>query len=328
MTFEITRVGLAEIDTGDRLYRISTDKPIEGLVDSISHTGLINPPFLIRSGGTAYRVVSGFRRISACSRLGWKAVPARLFPRGCSEAEVMALAVADNAQHRELDLVEKARAVRKLSRFFENDRDLAGFGKSLGLSLSVDLVEKLRRIDRLSGKIKDSILSGAVPFTIALELEGLDREDAEAVSLLFDEIRPSLSQQREMLSFAKDIAGFEDRSIRDVIEEGEIMEIRDSGKTDRKKKLDRIRHVLKKRRYPALSRFEHLFTGRVKLLGLPDGVSLEPPPDFEGEEFRIHINFRSGREFKQRVTALARLPENPDFLSIVDKRYDDKEGFY
>ncbi|MFO7839673.1 MAG: ParB N-terminal domain-containing protein [Desulfosalsimonadaceae bacterium] len=327
MNFRCAAVGLDQIDVADAACRISIERPIDGLAESIDQIGLLNPPFLVPFQSN-YRIVSGFHRIRACLKLGRKTTDARLLPANAREIEILSLAIADNAQHRELHLIEQARAIACLNPFFPDAGGLAAFAKKLGLSVNKALVSRLLRINRLPGFMQNRILSGAISMTIALELESLHQEGAEALSRLFEEIRPSLNEQKEILALVKDIAGAEERSVADVVNKGAVAEIRRDQSCNRKQKTARIRSLLRKRRYPAISRFEALFAEKLRSLNLPEKMDFKPPPGFEGEEFGIHFTFQSQEEFDSHLRILERIAQNSNFTAIMNKSHDDSDPLY
>ncbi len=168
----------------------------------------------------------------------------------------------------------------------------------------------------------------AVSMTTALEMEALPPEGAEALSRLFEEVRPSLNEQKEMLALVKDIAGAEEQSIADIISRGAVADIRRDGGYSRKQKTARIRSLLKKRRYPAISRFEALFTEKLRNLDLPEKMDFQPPPDFEGREFSVRFRFQSPAEFGSLVGVLERIAQDPHFAAIMNKSDDDSDALY
>ena len=328
MSFDIAAVPLDRIDQADETCRISTDAPDPQLEASIKAIGFINPPILMPISTSVYRIVSGFRRIAAGERLGWAAIDSRILAPETEELRVLGAAIADNAQHRDLNPVEQARAVEKLSRCVAHDTDLIDFGNKLGLSLNQKLIARLRRLHRLSEAIQARIISNAIPLTIALELEKLPHASAEVLADFFDTLRPTLNQQKEMLTWVQDIAGAEDRSIPEVLEAAPIPDILADAHTERPQKLKKVREALKRRRYPTICRFETVLEKNRKALNLPSDICLSAPENLEDNRFAVTISFRSPPEFKEHIDTLSRIADNPHFTAIVNKQIDDQEALY
>jgi hypothetical protein len=328
MNFDIASVRLDRIDQADETYRISTNSSDPQLDASIKAIGFINPPVLMPLKTTAYRIVSGFKRIAAGERLGWTGIDSRILAPETEELWVLGAAIADNAQHRDLNPVEQALAVEKLSRCVNHDADLIDFGNKLGLSLNQKLVARLRLLRRLSDAIQARIISSAIPLTIALELEKLPQSSAEALADLFDTLRPTLNQQKEMLMWVQDIAGAEDRSIPEILEAATIPDILADTYTERPQKLKKVREALKRRRYPTICRFETVLEKNRKALNLPSDICLSAPENFEDNRFAMTISFRSLSEFKEHIDTLTRIADNPNFTAIVNKQIGNQEALY
>lgn len=328
MVYNLNPVPLSSIDRKDLTYQISTPKPVSHTAQSISQVGLINPPILTPRENSGYRIVSGFRRVAACQSLAWPELTARILSSDMKRINILGLAIADNAQHRELNWIEQAKAIEKLSLYLDDDTDILHYLKKLGMQLNREFISRLRRLNNLSDSIKEGVISNTIPLTIALELEKLGPAAAEELSVLFDELRPTLNQQKEILVLAKEIARVEDRSIPDLIKAAPIGEIRADTELDRSQKLKNIRSSLKRRRYPGIHKFEAFFDRNLKALKLPREIGLFPPANFEGNRFSMTISFHSQAEFKAHVETLFRLADDPHFTAIVKKQIDDQETLY
>ena len=325
---KIAPVRLSQIDQEDLTYRISTPRPLKGLIDSIRQIGLINSPILMPVDNSGYRIVSGFCRIAACRQLGWSEVFAHILFPDITPITILGLAIADNAQHRELNLVEQATAVEKLRPYFADNTEMSAYAANLGLTLNHALVDRLHRLNRLSDSIKARIISNVIPLTIALELEKLEPPAAEEFAAFFDELRPTLNQQKEIFLLVKEIARAEDLSVEDVINKSPISEFRLDADMDRPQKLKKIRSYLKKRRYPKIHQFEAFYGESLKSLNLPDGIAFSAPANFEGSRFSMTLSFCSQAEFKVHMKWLSDLADNPSFIRLVNKHFDDSETLY
>jgi len=69
-------IPLADIDSADECFRITTRNDLDDLCASISKLGLLNPPRVL-PGASGFVIVSGFRRVAACRRRGWDRLPRR-----------------------------------------------------------------------------------------------------------------------------------------------------------------------------------------------------------------------------------------------------------
>jgi len=123
---DIRKIDICDIDCNDTDFRITTDNRTgtiaDDLLESIRNVGLLTPPVLFQRSGTPesgkfYSIVCGFRRMAACTRLGWKTIAARVMPADSNGFALTLLSIADNSRTRELNVVEQALAAAKLSGF-------------------------------------------------------------------------------------------------------------------------------------------------------------------------------------------------------------------
>ena len=117
---ETKSVPLETIDFSDHTYRISSlAEPawIDALADSINRLGLLQPPLILEKESHRL-IVSGFRRIAACRRLGREQVLCRMLKPETPLRTIAQLAVAENAWQQPLNLMEKARAFALLGKFY------------------------------------------------------------------------------------------------------------------------------------------------------------------------------------------------------------------
>ncbi|MDA4124643.1 MAG: ParB/RepB/Spo0J family partition protein [Thaumarchaeota archaeon] len=98
------------------LYLIHSGKPntrsnlgdLEGLGDSISQHGLINPILVRRVGASRYEVVAGSRRLKTFERLGYPSIPAIIIE--ADDKKCFEISLTENVQRQTLDPLDEARA--------------------------------------------------------------------------------------------------------------------------------------------------------------------------------------------------------------------------
>ena len=73
-------------------FHITTREYLDDLTASIQHAGLISPPILIKQN-SGYTIVSGFRRIAACQKLGWNEIIACILEPDMSHLDCLKLAI-------------------------------------------------------------------------------------------------------------------------------------------------------------------------------------------------------------------------------------------
>ena len=158
-------VMLADVDSTDTTFRITTRTELDTLVLSIQQLGLMQPPVL-KYSSSGYVIVCGFRRIAACRNLGWIQIPAKVLKKNFGLFEMAQLAVADNALQRPLNLIETSRALKLLLDANAQNEALVKTAAMLGLAISPSIVSKIKKICDLPLPMKTS---GSVTPTSALE---------------------------------------------------------------------------------------------------------------------------------------------------------------
>jgi ParB family chromosome partitioning protein len=305
MCFDENRINLSRISSDER-FRISTRTDSDDLCDSVRHIGLINPPILL-SSDTDFVIISGFRRIEACGKIGMTDIPARIV--NLTDIEALKLAISDNAFQRALNLIEISRSLYKLSAFINNDDELSPIAASLKLPSTRSLICKLKTLCQMPQAIQEGILSEAVALPTAIELQKLDPYDMLVIAELFRQLIPSLNKQRELLTLLQEISIREDIPIRSLLDD--LKDIIADSESDRNQKLKKIRLYLKQRRFPASSQAEAQFDEWVKRLELGNGIELIPPKYFEGNTYTFSMQFTSLDELCRRKARLDKIIENP-----------------
>jgi ParB family chromosome partitioning protein len=84
---------------------------LDELAASIKSNGIVQP-IVVRRSGDRYQIVAGERRWRAAQRAGLRRVPVTL--KEISDEKLLEVALIENIQRQELNVVEEARAYRKL----------------------------------------------------------------------------------------------------------------------------------------------------------------------------------------------------------------------
>ena len=316
MDFKSCSVDLLSIDQDDGTYSISTRDDVEDLVPSINKIGLIAPVILQETSGR-FRIICGFRRIKACGQLGWSKIDSRVLSAGTTHPECTQLAIADNSMQRRLDLLETSRALNLLADCFNDDDQLVRAAKILKLPDNITAIDKIREIRRLPREIQENVLQENISLTVALSLGKMESSAGMALAGLFARINASLNKQREILTLITEISLREDISVPDLIRTSVIQDIVTNSDMDRNRKTAKLRSCLKQRRYPAICNAEKEFEKNLRLLKLGSGISLIPPPHFEGQYYTLRLLFKNLPELAEHKKTLDRIMDDSAFEKIL-----------
>ena len=314
-------VPLARINHQNDDFRITTREDIDELAASIQHAGLISPPVLIEQT-CEFTIVSGFRRMAACRKLGWHAIMARTLEPESSRLACLRLAIAANALERPLNLIETSRAFQKLAVFSNSHTELAGIAASCGLPANPTIIAKIKNLCLLPGPIQNSILNETISLTMVNDLAGLAPDTAVDFARLFEQLKLGLNKQREIYTLVVEIARREDTSKRRVLACDTLQQILADEDLDRGQKGQKIRSFLRQRRFPRLVKAEQHYQAHVKKLKLPPDIKLMPPKEFEGSTYTLNLKFSNIAQLKRLHPMLDKLIRHPSLAKIVEDRND------
>jgi ParB/RepB/Spo0J family partition protein len=320
MRYELRTIPLDAISVEDRTFIITTDGHNERLQKSIEQVGLLCPPYIYFYDHTQYyKIVCGLRRINACVAAGWKEISACIVDKACDEKELFLISFYDNLSHRVLNPVEQALTVLKLLVYFTADMVISEYLPLLGLSPTEKTLNQQLCIARLDPEIQAAVVQGRICESVAAKLALFPEEDRKALFGLFSRVHVSASKQEEIVSYCMDISLRDGIVCSEIVRDREIQDIIDADKQTLSQKGDRVRALLRRRRFPVLSGHEEKFLQQRKKLRLPGGVQLLPPPFFEGGRFRIEIEFNRTADLREKAEAVMNMADSGPLQDMVDK---------
>ena len=315
---EFSAVPLERILVEDSFFKISTgDVPAE-LVASIRLVGLLNPPIIIEKSD-GYRIVSGFKRVTALRQLGTNSIPARLLDSDTPVENCILIAITDNSSQRSMNLVEQANAIALLATFLQDPAQLADAACSVGVSVNPGMAEKLKKLASMEDTFKTGVLDGTIALPVAIQIQAMD-DPAAGVALgeLLKELGLSLNRQREMLEWITSICRRDDVTVSQLLATEEIANCLLDANLDRRQKGQMIRKYLKTCRYPTIQAYEKRFDGIVKKLAPAKGTVLTAPPNFESPIYSIRFEFGSCDQLRKKLEEFEKIIESEVLKSIWD----------
>jgi len=303
------QVDISDIDLSPGPFCMSFNFDLEPLKASIDRFGVLNPPYLLRNSDTDthFTVVAGYRRLLTVWELGRSDTVCQILPDDFPPFEALLLNLHDNLVHRHLNSVEKGMVLKRLTRFLKREEIVANFMPLLGIPSNRQTLEEFLGLEELEETIRISIAMERLSLRVAGLMGSLGRDDRLRMNNLFTSLKWSFNQQWEAAQWIIEIASREGRSPKDVIDEGEIVGVLNNERVNNPQKVKSIVKILKARRFPSLVEAEKLFKKGLSSLSLPSGVSIIPPPSFEGIDYKLEIVFTKGGELKERVAELSHL---------------------
>lgn len=318
MICKYEEIPLADIDSSNAFYRITTRSDVHDLQKSIASNGLLHPPWVV-SNGESYTIVGGFRRISACGLLGWKGITAGIVEPSVSHTVVASLAIVENTAQRSLNPIEQMRALKLAERFCGSQSELIEFCRSTGLPDNLTLIKKILRLADMPPELQTHILSGSLSLSMALRLFDSAPESATFFADLFQELRAGLNIQKEIFSHAYEVARCKSIPITVFMNEPDLRNVLSDPEMDRSRKLDTLRALLRKKRYPTLVEWEERFSRKLAEIDLDPCMTLEAPKAFEGRTFTLQMRFSSPEDLSQCCREMERLRQSGYMQKILTR---------
>jgi len=150
------------------------DKDIQELSNSIKNQGLIQPIIVRDAGDDNYEIIAGERRWRACQLAGVHSVDCVVMD--AAEDQVFELALIENIQRENLNVVEEAKAYKQI--IVKNRLKTEDLARQLGKSQSH--ISNLIRILELDEEIHQMIVSGKISMGHARALVGVPDALAKA----------------------------------------------------------------------------------------------------------------------------------------------------
>jgi len=317
------QVEISDIDLKPGPFCMSFHFSLEPLKASIGKFGVLNPPYLLRNSDSNFIVVAGYRRLLAIRELGWKDIVCHILPDNFPPFRALLLNLNDNIIHRQLNNIEKGMVLKRLTRFFKTEEIVANFMPILGIPSNKQTLELFLSLEELEEAIRISVAMERLSPRVAGLMNSLGKEDRLRINDLFTSLKWSFNRQWETSQWIIEIASREGRSIKEVVDEVEIIEILNNDRMNDPQKVKAIVKILKTRRFPFLLEAEKSFKKGLSKLPLPSGVKIIPPPFFEGIDYKLEIVFRKGEELKgklEELSHISKLERVTDFWKGMERR--------
>jgi ParB family chromosome partitioning protein len=303
------RVNLTDIDRSDELFYMSFEPDPGRLRSSIAQIGVLEP-IRLRKKRQKYQILSGFRRFDVVSGLEKADIQAVIW--GENEIEdlfAFQMGLHENVLTRGLNLVEKGLVLEKLLDHFFVSRDevICTYLPLLNLESNEKVLRSVLLVNTFPTVMKRYALSHGLSLANVRRLARFNREEQELIYRLLASLRVGENVMREMLTFLREISHRNGVGIRGVVSDRRIGGILSGSRLSGPQKVQAVREVFRRRRYPRLSELEKRFSVWERSVKLSPHVAVVPPRFFEGDRFKIEIEFESIQGYKDILAQLQSL---------------------
>ena len=183
---EILMINLNELRSNPYQPRKVFDKELlEGLASSIKEYGILEP-IIVKKSIKGYEIVAGERRSIAAKMAGLSEVPAII--RDFNDEEMMSIALLENIQRENLNIIEEALAYKKMIEVMHITQE--ELSTKVGKSRSH--ITNILGILKLPSKVQDLVLNNKITMGHARCLSKLE-DESEIFSLAQDIVNKNLS---------------------------------------------------------------------------------------------------------------------------------------
>lgn len=264
--------------------------------------GIINPIIVQPLPGKYYRVVSGFRRFRVAKELGFSSVPVRILRENLSSVEVITVVLLSHP--RPFTLTEKARIVSiMISSGLSPSQICQRFSSFLAIE-STRLVEDYRQISKYPSPLLSYISAYGLSLKQALAFKWLSEEEQKIMVSLGTCLSLKGYDMYNILTNLREIAIREGESIIRIIKEAGLLDIQKNSRLSRSQKINKIKEILKERRYPYLTQVNR------RLGELKKRVKFAPHMQIDWDEglekgIKLSLNVKDISDIKEAIERLS-----------------------
>ena len=316
-------VRLQAIDRSDELFCMNFEPDLGLLRASVKEMGILEPIWLRRKG-RKLQIVSGFRRFDVAAALGTQEVRALTWREDeLADRHAFEMGLHENILTRGLSLVERALVLEKLVSCFAVTRDKAiqTYLPLLGLDPHEHVLDSHLVVNSFSVDLKRYCLSHGLSMGNMMLLGRFSGDERESIRRFLSPLRIGENVLREFLTVLGEISRRDGIGIENLLSGPEFQRGLADSRLSGPQRIQSIRRLLKKRRYPELSALEERFSSWKNKVGLSPGLAIRPPPFFEGNRFKIEICFESVEEYEAILVQLENLSKGPIRHLLTIKGY-------
>ena len=302
---QIQDIPLAEIGE-DTLTQFSMDPPADTLVQSIKELGITHP-VLLAPADQEYSIVCGHRRVACARLLKLETVPAWVLNAVPLSADMLKRNLLENRAQRTYSDIEKGGIVHMLSGAGIPEAEIIkDYLSLLDLERSKKLFVDLRQCATLSKSLSTLLNDLNVPLRVFSILFRWDEDSRSAAESLLGTLRPGVNKCRELLELTDETAVKDNTSPQAILNRKEIQTPLNNADLPINQKYEAIHQQLRLWRYPVLTDLQKQVYRAIDQLKLDGKTKLRTPENFESDQFKIELHFKTREELVAQVEKLFR----------------------
>lgn len=295
---------LSSINLADDSYRITFAPRIEELKRSIRAVGVIQPINVRHTPENTYQVVTGYKRVLAMQELNRQSLPALVHePADLSPTQAFLWNLHDNAATRELNLIEKANALAKLSQFYAVSEDelVKQFLPLLGEDPSYKTLHQILSLSQLTEPLKNHVVNCDMALSSAARVAEFTPATQQELLPVLTQIRPSSAKLNELLTLIREISARDAVSVEEILHRYQILQVVADPKTTAHDKVGALRQALRGVKLPHLGERQRQMAQLIENMDLPDSARLVADPYFENDKIKLECQFSQPEEIDELI---------------------------
>jgi len=334
----LKEIFISQIDWDDTTFRMTYNRPIPPLVQSIQGVGLQQRPILQKKdplAGSAnndpitlqqrpilqkkdperYRVISGYRRLLALLRIEEKSLFCHIASAEIEEKDLLLFNFHDNLD-RGFNPVEQALVVKRLSIFMEEKELIQGILPLLGLPPKKEILARTLKLSEVSPIFLPALMQGRLfPEIIEIVLRQF-HSTADLILALFIFFHWSFQKQKEFLVDLRELSHRQGQAVESFFSSLPLTELLTQTLGTPQQKGEALRKYFRNRLFPILRETEKTFEEKISSLNLDQRTRITPPPFFEGGQYGLEIKFSSPKELRESLIKIGQALEGGKFEEL------------
>jgi hypothetical protein len=309
-----------DLDLKDERFRFSYHFDPGKLLQSINKIGIVCPLVVVKRDDPRFVILSGWKRVLSCIELSFRAIPVFLLQED-DDCRAFLFSLYENLAIRNFNILEKAGILHLLDGFIKDEKKIVKqFFPLLDIPATLSYLDIYLKIARLDPVWKKMIFDKKMPLTAVKLLTEFTPQDKEK---LFPLILPlSLNKLKQFMEDLFELSKKTGRSPGTLLSMPEIQAVFQDDNLSSLQKAERIRSILRTKRYPTLSSWKKSFDASLRKARLSKEVAFDAPSFFEDGEFAVTFSLKNKEDFQKRLAKLRDLASDED-LFLVYKRFID-----
>lgn len=298
------------------------------LESSIEEFSLLAPLIVYKKANDEYIILDGMKRFNILKKRGESSIPCNIIEQGSlfdGFIKVAKIRQADNV----LTLIEKAAFINILVNYFKCSAEEINskYLKMVKLPLRKNAFELMLEVATFSNEVKLFLHRNRLPINDLFQVRLLDENNKVDLISFVESFNVSYSNLKQIVELMIEIATMKAISIEDIIHNEDISDLIENEKLPDNKKINLIKTILVKLRYPIVMAYQEEMTKKLGEVKLSNGLTVSYPKELEDDYLDIRMRIKSVSDLDDFIEQLSQINDKKYFdniLSYMQSQFNDK----